>query len=73
MRRLLKVLRQRFYNYGTLTAVVAFVLNQLLAAEVIDATALGKYQQIAEYVLYVLVIAGFLNNPTSGKGFKDTK
>ncbi len=58
----------RFKNYGlwlALAALGGLILN--------DAGLVGpeKYQEYVDMVLAVLVAAGIISNPSSGKGFGD--
>lgn len=58
----------RFKNYAlwiAFASLVGLFVNDLglLAPE--------KYEQYVNAVLSVLVAAGIVNNPSSGKGFKD--
>ena len=62
-------LPNRFKNYGLWVAVASFLLLVLQAFGLdIDA---GKYNELVNGLLSLLVIAGILNNPSQGSGFKD--
>ena len=58
----------KFKNYGlwlALAALGGLILN--------DAGLVGpeKYNEYVDMILAVLVAAGIISNPSSGKGFKD--
>jgi uncharacterized membrane protein len=59
----------RFKNYGLWLAVASL---GLIIAQAFGLTiAEDKYNEVVNAVLTVLVLAGVVNNPTSGNGFKD--
>ncbi|WP_461200811.1 phage holin family protein [Anoxybacillus sp. TBDG-1] len=60
---------ERFKNYGLWLAVGSFVLL-LLQTFGVDLD-LGKYEQLWNAFLSILVMAGILNNPSLGKGYRD--
>jgi uncharacterized membrane protein len=60
---------KRFKNYGLWLAVASL---GLIVAQAFGLTiAEDKYNEVVNAVLTVLVLAGVINNPTSGTGFKD--
>jgi uncharacterized membrane protein len=60
---------KRFKNYGLWLAVASL---GLIVAQASGLTiAEDKYNEVVNAVLTVLVLAGVVNNPTSGNGFKD--
>jgi phi LC3 family holin len=60
---------KRFKNYGLWLAVASL---GLIIAQAFGLTiAEDKYNEVVNAVLTVLVLAGVVNNPTSGSGFKD--
>jgi uncharacterized membrane protein len=62
---------ERFKNYGLWLAVGSFAVLALQTFGVdID---LGKYEQLYEAFLSILVIAGIINNPSFGRGYLDKK
>lgn len=73
MKAVIKELKRRFFNYASLVAVTSFVFSILLSAGVIDAPMADKWQELVEYGLYALVMAGILNNAGVGKGLRDKK
>jgi uncharacterized membrane protein len=60
---------QRFKNYALWTAVAALVGMGLVDFGVIPNTEL--YDQYIDKLLYILVLAGVVTNPSQGKGFSD--
>jgi uncharacterized membrane protein len=65
----------RFKNYALWVAVFAFIpiLADSLEVYNIQLVLPGNYDKLVVGLLGILVLAGFLNNPTSGTGFKDEK
>ncbi len=62
-------MQNRWRNYGLWSAVLAFI-PLLLSA--FDINIAGNYQELANGVLAILVLAGIINDPTPfTKGFKD--
>ncbi len=62
-------MQNRWRNYGLWSAVLAFI-PLLLSA--FDINIAGSYQELANGVLAILVLAGIINDPTTfTKGFKD--
>jgi uncharacterized membrane protein len=62
---------KRFKNYGLWLAIASL---GLIIAQAFGLTiAEDKYNEIVNAVLTVLVLAGVVNNPTSGTGFKDAE
>jgi uncharacterized membrane protein len=60
---------KRFKNYGLWLAVASL---GLIVAQACGLTITeDKYNEVVNAVLTVLVLAGVVNNPTSGNGFKD--
>jgi uncharacterized membrane protein len=60
---------KRFKNYGLWLAVAS--LGLIIAQAFGLSIAEDKYNEVVNAVLTVLVLAGVINNPTSGTGFKD--
>jgi uncharacterized membrane protein len=60
---------KRFKNYGLWIAVAGLVGMALQDVGVI--TSPEKYQMYVDAVLNVAVLAGIINNPSLGKGYKD--
>lgn len=61
----------RFKNYALWIAIASLglIVAQAFGLEIAE----DKYNEIVNGVLTVLVLAGVVNNPTSGTGFKDEK
>jgi uncharacterized membrane protein len=59
----------RFKNYGLWLAVASLglMVAQTLGVNIAE----DKFNGIVDAVLSVLVLAGVVNNPSSGNGFKD--
>jgi uncharacterized membrane protein len=60
---------KRFKNYGLWVAVAALV-GMILQDAGVSITP-EKYDAYVNAILTVLVLAGIVNNPTSGRGFRD--
>jgi uncharacterized membrane protein len=60
---------KRFKNYGLWVAVAALV-GMILQDAGFSITP-EKYDAYVNAILTVLVLAGIVNNPTSGRGFRD--
>jgi uncharacterized membrane protein len=65
----------RFKNYALWVAVFAFlpILADSLEVYNIHLILPGNYDKFVVGLLGILVLAGFLNNPSIGSGFKDDK
>jgi uncharacterized membrane protein len=61
----------RFKNYALWIAIAAVAGMALVDFGVIPNTEL--FDSYVEKILYILILAGVINNPTSGTGFKDEK
>jgi uncharacterized membrane protein len=61
----------RFKNYALWIAIAAVAGMALVDFGVIANTEL--FDSYVEKILYILILAGVINNPTSGTGFKDEK
>ncbi|MBB5325521.1 putative membrane protein [Anoxybacillus tepidamans] len=60
---------ERFKNYGLWLAIGSFTVIALQTFGVdID---FGKYEQLYEAFLSILVMAGIINNPSLGRGYLD--
>jgi uncharacterized membrane protein len=60
---------KRFKNYGLWVAVAALI-GMILQDAGVSITP-EKYDAYVNAILTVLVLAGIVNNPTSGRGFRD--
>jgi uncharacterized membrane protein len=66
------IIMSKWKNYGlwvSIASLVLLILQQLPLGIVID---IGKYSEVVNLVLSILVAAGVISNPTSGKGYLDT-
>lgn len=61
----------RLKNYGLWVAVSSLVL-MILQDSGVPITP-EKYQAYSDIIFTILILLGIINNPTSGKGFKDKK
>ncbi|MGM9925217.1 MAG: holin [Bacillus sp. (in: firmicutes)] len=59
----------RWKNYGLWVAVAAFILLvlQTVGVEVVP----DRYNELVNSLLTILVLAGIINNPSIGTGYKD--
>ncbi|PHD85468.1 hypothetical protein [Bacillus toyonensis] len=62
-------MREKFKNYGLWVALFA-VLGMVLMDTVPHFNA-GRYQEYVDMILYILIAAGVVSNPTAGKWFAD--
>lgn len=61
----------RFKNYALWIAVAAVAGMALVDFGVIPSTEV--FDTYVEKILYVLILAGVINNPSNGSGFTDDK
>jgi len=59
----------RLKNYGLWISLFSLLGMILLDANII--TELGRYEQYIQIVLGLLIAAGVISNPSTGKGFTD--
>jgi uncharacterized membrane protein len=62
---------KRFKNYALWIAIAAIAGMALVDFGLIANTEI--FNDYVEKILYVLILAGVINNPASGTGFKDDK
>jgi uncharacterized membrane protein len=64
---------KRFKNYALWVAVFAFIPILADSLEVYNIHVLlpANYDKFVVGFLGILVLAGFINNPSNGSGFKD--
>jgi uncharacterized membrane protein len=62
---------KRFKNYALWIAIAAIAGMALVDFGLIANTEV--FDNYVEKILYVLILAGVINNPASGTGFKDDK
>lgn len=65
---MVKEFLKRFMNYGTLLAFFAMLA---VAFKMFGIAVPEDYKSFVEAFLYFLMMAGFINNPASGTGYKD--
>jgi uncharacterized membrane protein len=61
----------RLKNYGLWVAIVALVLDVLIYSGVVSIADKQTVTELVQRFLELLVLAGILNNPSIGTGFKD--
>jgi uncharacterized membrane protein len=59
----------KFKNYGLWVAVAALIGMVIQDAGFVVTPE--KYQAYVDAVLWILILAGVISNPSVGKGFKD--
>jgi len=62
-------MQEKFKNYGLWVALFA-VLGMVLM-DTVPHFNLGRYQEYVDMILYILIAAGVVSNPTAGKWFSD--
>ncbi|MEH7186463.1 hypothetical protein [Bacillus toyonensis] len=62
-------MQEKFKNYGLWVALFA-VLGMVLM-DTVPNFNLGRYQEYVDMILYILIAAGVVSNPTAGKWFAD--
>ncbi|WP_141431891.1 holin [Bacillus sp. 03113] len=62
---------KRFKNYALWIAIAAVVGMALVDFGVIPDTQV--FNTYVDKILYILILAGVINNPSNGSGFKDEK
>ncbi|PGB21660.1 hypothetical protein COM06_29970 [Bacillus toyonensis] len=62
-------MQEKFKNYGLWVALFA-VLGMVLM-DTVPHFNLGRYQEYVDMILYILIAAGVVSNPTAGKWFAD--
>lgn len=61
----------KFKNYGLWVAIAALI--GMIVQDAGIQISPEKYQAYVDSILFILVIAGVISNPESGKWFKDKK
>lgn len=59
----------RIKNYVLWAAIAGLIGMALLDAGIVK--NLTRFNEYVEYLLYIAVLAGIINNPSNGTGFKD--
>ncbi|PGU05127.1 hypothetical protein COD21_25585 [Bacillus cereus] len=62
-------MQDKFKNYGLWVAL--FALVGMVLMDTVPHFNLGRYQEYVDMILYILIAAGVVSNPTAGKWFAD--
>ncbi|MCU5181582.1 hypothetical protein [Bacillus toyonensis] len=62
-------MQEKFKNYGLWVAL--FALLGMVLMDSVSNFNLGRYQEYVDMILYILIAAGVVSNPTAGKWFAD--
>lgn len=71
MKNLLETIKPRLKNYVFWSTLLLGLVP--LLAQAVGIPLPVEFPDIVDYILGLLVMLGLLNNPSSGKGFKDTE
>lgn len=63
------MMQEKFKNYGLWVAL--FALLGMVLMDAVPNFNLGRYQEYVDIILYILIAAGVVSNPTAGKWFSD--
>jgi uncharacterized membrane protein len=64
-------MKEKLNNYGLWVALLA--LLGMVLMDTIPSFNMGRYQEYVDIVLGILIAAGVISNPTTGKWFTDKK
>lgn len=64
-------MQEKFKNYGLWVAL--FALLGMVLMDAVSNFNLGRYQEYVDMILYILIAAGVVSNPTAGKWFADKR
>ncbi|MES9779938.1 hypothetical protein ABWK43_03500 [Bacillus thuringiensis] len=64
-------MQEKFKNYGLWVAL--FALLGMVLMDTVPYFDLGRYQEYVDMILYILIAAGVVSNPTAGKWFADSR
>ncbi|PEB19739.1 hypothetical protein COO08_05360 [Bacillus toyonensis] len=64
-------MQEKFKNYGLWVAL--FALLGMVLMDSVSNFNLGRYQEYVDMILYILIAAGVVSNPTAGKWFADNQ
>lgn len=64
-------MQEKFKNYGLWVAL--FALVGMVLMDTVPHFNLGRYQEYVDMILYILIAAGVVSNPTVGKWFADKR
>jgi len=62
--------KRKLNNYGMWVAIVAQIVIILQVTGVLSVTEIELVNTVTMAVLQILVLAGILNNPSNGTGYK---
>lgn len=63
------MMQEKFKNYGLWIAL--FALLGMVLMDTVPHFNAGRYQEYVDMILYILIAAGVVSNPTAGKWFAD--
>ncbi|MCU5616985.1 hypothetical protein [Bacillus cereus] len=64
-------MQEKFKNYGLWVAL--FALLGMVLMDTVPHFNAGRYQEYVDMILYILIAAGVVSNPTAGKWFADKR
>lgn len=64
-------MQEKFKNYGLWVAL--FALLGMVLMDTVPHFNAGRYQEYVDMILYTLIAAGVVSNPTAGKWFTDKR
>ncbi|MGG0209506.1 hypothetical protein [Bacillus mycoides] len=64
-------MREKFKNYGLWVAL--FALLGMVLMDFVPHFNLGRYQEYVDMILFILIGAGVVSNPSAGKWFTDNQ
>ncbi|MBJ8090230.1 hypothetical protein JDS76_25935 [Bacillus cereus] len=64
-------MQEKFKNYGLWVAL--FALLGMALMDTVPHFNAGRYQEYVDMILYILIAAGVVSNPTAGKWFADKR
>ncbi|KGT40553.1 hypothetical protein [Bacillus cereus] len=64
-------MQEKFKNYGLWVAL--FALVGMVLMDTVPHFNAGRYQEYVDMILYILIAAGVVSNPTAGKWFADKR
>ncbi|PFC97157.1 hypothetical protein [Bacillus cereus] len=64
-------MQEKFKNYGLWVSL--FALLGMVLMDTVPHFNAGRYQEYVDMILYILIAAGVVSNPTSGKWFADKR
>ncbi|HDR4862324.1 TPA: hypothetical protein QCR61_004650 [Bacillus cereus] len=64
-------MQEKLKNYGLWVAL--FALLGMVLMDTVPHFNAGRYQEYVDMILYILIAAGVVSNPTAGKWFADKR